>query len=129
MHDNQVELFGCDYCKGIRNDPDLYAQALQGHEDYQKLPNFMSAFTSGKFRIDDWETLLNLGYTRSGNYFYIRDVHRSCCEIYQYRVDVNQFKPNSQQRKVMKRFYRFLIQGKDKNEEEEEEKVVSGEIN
>jgi hypothetical protein len=29
----------------------------------------------------------------------------------------------------MKRFYRFLIQGKDKNEEEEEEKVVSGEIN
>ncbi len=94
IHDNHVKLTSCDYCKSIRNDPKLYQEALNGKEDYEKLPNFMTAFTSGKFRVDDWETLLNLGFTRSGNYFYFRDTHRSCCEVYQYRVDITKFKPS-----------------------------------
>ena len=25
IHDNQVELYSCEYCKGVRNDPELYA--------------------------------------------------------------------------------------------------------
>ena len=91
----------------------------------------MTAFTSGKFRIDDWETLLNLGFTRSGNYFYFRDTHRSCCEVYQYRVDINKFKPSQSQKKVMKRFYKYLLDGQKQKYEEgngydnEEEKKES----
>jgi arginine-tRNA-protein transferase len=88
----------------------------------------MMSFTSGKFRIDDWERLLNLGFTRSGNYFYFRDTHKSCCDIYQYRVDISKFKMSSSQKKVMRRFYRYLLEGKrpkdedNKEGEEEEEK-------
>ena len=48
----------------------------------------MKGFTSGKFRADDFECLLNLGFTRSGNYFYLRDIARSCCEVFQYRIDI-----------------------------------------
>jgi arginyl-tRNA---protein transferase len=71
----------------------------------------MMSFTSGKFRIDDWERLLNLGFTRSGNYFYFRDTHKSCCDIYQYRVDISKFKMSSSQKKAMRRFYRYLLEG------------------
>jgi hypothetical protein len=28
IQDNYVELFSCEYCKGIRNDPKLYEEAL-----------------------------------------------------------------------------------------------------
>ena len=72
----------------------------------------MRGFTSGKFRSDDWERLLNLGFTRSGNYFYQRDPIPSCCEVYQYRVDVTKFVPSAQQKKVMRRFYKYLHYGK-----------------
>lgn len=83
----------------------------------------MVGFTSGKFRIDDWEALLNLGFTRSGNYFYYRDTHRSCCDIYQYRVDITKFVPSSSQKKVLKRFYKYLLEGeKPKGSNEEEKK-------
>ena len=28
IQDNYVELFSCEYCKSIRNDPKLYEEAL-----------------------------------------------------------------------------------------------------
>jgi len=42
----------------------------------------MKGFTSGKLRADDFEHLLNVGFTHSGNYFYVRDTVRSCCEVF-----------------------------------------------
>lgn len=60
----------CEYCRGRRvTDPDFLNRSLE----FGKLNFHMSGFTSGKFRIDDFERLLNMGYTRSGNYFYVRD--------------------------------------------------------
>ena len=73
----------------------------------------MMGFTSGKLRIDDFERLLNLGFTRSGNYFYCRDNAISCCEVLQYRVDTDKFQMNSHQKRVLKRFYKYLIYGKE----------------
>ena len=59
----------CEYCYGRRvTDPEFNDRTKFG-----PLTFGMSAFTSGKFRIDDFERLLNLGYTRSGNYYYLRD--------------------------------------------------------
>jgi len=55
----------------------------------------MTGFTSGKMRADDFGRLLELGFTRSGNYFYQRDVARSCCDVFQYRVDIEKFEPNA----------------------------------
>jgi hypothetical protein len=74
--DEEKENENCDYCFGKRN----------GEKDLKYY--YRSGFTSGKFRTDDFERLLNLGATRSGNFIYIRDQLNSCCEVYQYRVDV-----------------------------------------
>lgn len=64
-------------------------------------------------RYDDYESLLNEGFTRCGSYFYIRNIQKSCCEAYQYRVALDEFEPSKAQRKVMKRFSKYLINGRD----------------
>ncbi|TNV81128.1 hypothetical protein FGO68_gene1509 [Halteria grandinella] len=115
FHDETPEMKNCDYCQGKRN----------GGEE--NLPFFMRGFTSGKMRSDDFQRLLNLGYTRSGNYFYQRNIQKGCCDVYQYRVDVEQFQLNSQQKKAMKRFYRYLANGRTiQNDLKEEEKDEQG---
>lgn len=75
--------------------------------EYHKL-----GFSSSKFRYDDYEKLLNEGFTRCGSYFYMRNIQKSCCEAYQYRVDTDAFKPSRSQKKVIKKFHRYLNHGR-----------------
>ncbi|TNV81169.1 hypothetical protein FGO68_gene6895 [Halteria grandinella] len=89
----------CGYCKNTRH-------GVTGLNQYECF------FISTKMRIDDYEKLQQYGFTRSGNYFYKKHVQKGCCEIYQYRVDTEQYAPNAQQRKAMKRFYRYLMEGR-----------------
>lgn len=49
-------------------------------------------FTSTKMRADDMEKVMDAGWTKCGTYFYLRSAHKSCCEVFQYRVDCNDFK-------------------------------------
>ena len=68
--DSKQKRLKCEYCRGRRvTDPDFGKKEI----DFGKLAFHMSGFTSGKLRLDDFEHLLNMGYTRSGNYFYHRD--------------------------------------------------------
>jgi arginyl-tRNA--protein-N-Asp/Glu arginylyltransferase len=62
-------------------------------------------------RTDDYEELMRLGWSRCGQYFYMRDVVKSCCECYSYRVDAQNFELQSQQEKALKRFHRYLETG------------------
>jgi hypothetical protein len=87
----------CGYCNNKRdterNEDGSLQEGLLSHEIF---------FTSTKMRVDDYERIHHLGFTRSGNYFYRRNIQKNCCDVYQYKVDINQFQPNSQQRKAMK---------------------------
>jgi len=47
-------------------------------------------------KVEDLEHSLNMGFTRCGTYIYKRTSHMSCCEVWQYRVDVNDFKISPQ---------------------------------
>ena len=76
----------CSYCYGKRH---TYLGEVEEGVPYHKL-----GFSSSKFRYDDYEALLNEGFTRCGSYFYIRNMKLSCCEAYQYRVDAESFKPS-----------------------------------
>ena len=60
LHNDSIKQENCEYCKAKR----LGAEGLT----FQN-----SGFTSGKMRIDDFERLLSLGYTRTGNYYYTRN--------------------------------------------------------
>ena len=100
MHDSDKGYPECSYCNGKR-------QTYLGNEEeginYHKV-----GFSSSKFRYEDYECLLNEGFTRCGSYFYSRNMHKSCCEAYQYRVDALNFKPSHSQKKVIKRFHNYL---------------------
>jgi hypothetical protein len=48
-------------------------------------------FSSTKTRTDDLEHFFNCGFTRCGSYIYMRNSKKSCCEVWQYRVDANEF--------------------------------------
>lgn len=105
-HDSGKGQNDCAYCKGKRN---TYLGTVEENLSYHKL-----GFTSTKFKYDDYERLLNEGFTRCGSYFYMRNIQKSCCEAYQYRVDAEAFKPSRSQKKVIKRFHKYLNHGRPK---------------
>ena len=89
-HDDKSEEGECSYCNGKRlvDDPVTGEKGLEEtNVMYHKL-----GFTSTKLKADDLEHFLDSGFTRCGTYIYQRNSRMSCCEIYQYRVLVGQFK-------------------------------------
>ena len=118
-HDSNTPSTECSYCKGKRNVINEQGKEVVETDNMY----YKEGFTCTKMRIDDYDNVMNAGYTRCGSYFYKKANHRCCCEIFQYRVDVNQFKINSQQKKAVRRFHRYLNYGKDQdNKNIEEEK-------
>ena len=59
------------------------------------LDYYKEGLTCTKMWTEDYDNVMKAGYTRCGSDFYKKANHRYCCEIFQYRVDVNQLKINS----------------------------------
>ena len=59
-------------------------------------------------RSSDYESLMVKGWRRCGSYYYKPDVPNSCCRLNTIRCDAPSFVPNKSQRKVLKKFQRFL---------------------
>ena len=89
-HNDEEDEKNCSYCHGNRtvNDPDTGDKNIV-HTD-QKYHKF--GLNSSKLTVDDLELLLDNGFTRCGNYIYNRTNQSSCCEVWQYRVDISEFK-------------------------------------
>ena len=66
--------------------------------------------------------MINKGFTRCGTYCYIRNMTKSCCEAYNYRVDIDKFLPSDSQKKVMRRFHNYINYGTVNKPQKEEEK-------
>lgn len=77
----------------------------------------MWGFYSTKMRISDYEEMLDLGYQRSGNYFYKPDIEKSCCPLYTPRLDNAEFVISKSQKKVMKRFNKYINGERDGKED------------
>lgn len=108
-HDDRDEEAECSYCDGKRcvDDP-LTGQKGVEEKDlkYHKL-----GFTSTKLNVHDLEHCLNNGFTRCGTYIYQRSSKNSCCEVWQYRVDINEFQYSDSQKKTIRRFHKYLNYG------------------
>lgn len=76
------------------------------------LTNHKLGFTTNKLKVEDYEVLLDNGFTRCGTYCYVRNQMKSCCECYQYKVKLDEFKMSKSQKQTMKRFHRYLETGK-----------------
>lgn len=86
------------------------------HCGYCKSPN--TNFTEGVWALrmtcEDFQDLVDRGFQRSGRYVYRAVNDRVCCPQYVIRMDATRFRPSKSQRKVVKRFHRYLQEGRGK---------------
>ena len=92
---NDLFSIGCGYCK---------------HQTVPIKNKFRNDFkmTLNQIPIDIYQHLINKGWTRCGNRFYKRNYEKCCCKLYQPRLNINNFKISKEQKKVMKRFKKYL---------------------
>lgn len=86
---------GCGYCK----DP-ITNKRKQTSYKYRVIVNSLP--------IDIWENMVSKGWTRCGDLIYKSSYLKTCCKLYQPRVNINNFKLSNEQKKIMKRFRKFL---------------------
>ena len=127
-HDDKNYEDECSYCEGKRivDDPETGEKdILEEGNKYRKL-----GFTTTKMRADDLEHCLDMGFTRCGTYIYQRHSRVSCCEVWQYRVNTDDFKMSAGQKKVIRRLHKYLDHGDihGAKEEEKNEQKLSNEI-
>jgi len=58
--------------------------------------------------VDHYQKLMDRGWRRCGTYYYKWDMEQSCCQPYTIRLDANEFEPTQSQKKVLKKFNKFL---------------------
>ncbi|CAK1555782.1 unnamed protein product [Leptosia nina] len=86
----EQERYKCGYCKK----PDSnYGHGLWAHT----------------MSVSDYQDLIDRGWRRSGKYCYKPTLNIICCPMYTIRCRALDFKPSKSQKKVLKRFNKFLI--------------------
>ena len=79
------------------------------------------------YPVDIYERMMKDGWRRCGKYVYIPNLEKSCCKLYTHRLNVEDFQINKEQKKVMKRFRKYLSgeyeQNLEKNKKSEDKKV------
>ncbi|XP_057667012.1 arginyl-tRNA--protein transferase 1 isoform X1 [Diorhabda carinulata] len=67
--------------------------------------------------VDDYQELIDRGWRRSGKYCYKSLMEQTCCPLYTIKCDVINFLLSKSQKKVIKRFNKFLKDGNIKYED------------
>ncbi|XP_037033813.1 arginyl-tRNA--protein transferase 1 isoform X2 [Bradysia coprophila] len=100
-----VEYYGeqrknrCGYCK---QSDSCYSHGMQAH-----------CLTN-----QDYQDLIDRGWRRSGTYCYKPKNDETCCPCYTIKCDISSFSLSKSQKKIIKKFNKFLIDGhRDKSDE------------
>ena len=105
---------GCGYCKDI----------ITGE---RKKTSYKYRLNFNSIPIDIFEDLVTKGWSRCGGIIYKTSYEKTCCKLYQPRVNINNFVISNEQKKIMKRFKKFLSgeydENKFKNLEKKNEKI------
>ena len=109
----------CGYCKDpITNIP--------------KKTNYKYTLTLKSIPIDILEEMVSKGWTRCGQDIYLTCYEKTCCKLYQPRININNFQISNEQKKIMKRFRKYLSgqyeENKLKNKEIKPEKIAINDI-
>ena len=83
----------CGYCKESQTN---------------KNQSFSFGFITDKYPVDLYEKMMFNGWRRCGNYTYKPNLFKSCCKSYTCRLNINDYKPNKDQKRVMKKFRKYL---------------------
>ncbi|EFQ99259.1 arginyl-tRNA-protein transferase 1 [Nannizzia gypsea CBS 118893] len=80
----------CGYCKKAEGSASYYA-------------------SSTSVRAEEYETLMDRGWRRSGSLYYKPNLARSCCPHYTIRLDPGEYRPRRDQRKALNRWTAFVL--------------------
>ena len=64
--------------------------------------------TIKKYPVEIYEKMMKDGWRRCGDYVYLPNIEKSCCKLYTCRLNIEDFKINKEQKKIMKRFRKYL---------------------
>ena len=90
-----------------------------------------------KYPVHIYEKMMKDGWRRCGDYVYLPNLEKSCCKLYTCRLNVEDFKINKDQKKVMKRFRKYLSGEyeqnlekikNEKNKEIKKEEIIKDEV-
>ena len=125
----------------IENDDTLEINIVRFNNDtkghkcgYCKNPEGSHSFGTSidNYPVQIYEKMMKDGWRRCGDYVYIPNIEKSCCKLYTCRLNVEDFKINKEQKKIMKRFRKYLSGEYELNKEKiknEEKKINNKEIN
>ncbi|XP_063537097.1 arginyl-tRNA--protein transferase 1 isoform X1 [Cydia strobilella] len=87
---------------------------------YCKSPNthFSHGMWAHSMTVSDYQDLIDRGWRRCGKYCYKPTMDVTCCPMYTIRCRALEFKATKSQKKVLKRFNKYLV-GQDTNEKSE----------
>ena len=83
----------------------------KGHRcGYCKNPEGSCSFgtTIQNYPVQIYEKMMKDGWRRCGEYVYLPNILKSCCKLYTCRLNIEDFQINKEQKKIMKRFRRYL---------------------
>ena len=102
-----------------------------GHKcGYCKNPTGSCSFglTTEKYPVSIYDKMMRDGWRRCGDFVYIPNLEKSCCKLYTCRLNVEDFKINKEQKKVMKRFRKYLSGEYELNKEKAKQEIEKEEI-
>ena len=79
----------CGYCK-------------DSETGKKKDTSFSFGFSTNYYPVEIYEDMMFSGWRRCGDYTYKPNLFKSCCKSYTCRLNVEKYKMNKEQRKVMK---------------------------
>lgn len=80
-------------------------------------------FWAHSLNVDDYQSLINRNWRRSGQYCYLPKNSDTCCPMYTIKCDALSFKLNQSHKKILKRMKKFLRDGiKDKDQSKQDDK-------
>ena len=101
MHLNEKGLSeNCGYCAGKKENPGSATWGLG----------------SPRLSVVDYQKMMDRGFRRCGTYIYKYDLEQSCCQPYTIRLNVDEWQISQSQKKVEKKFYKFLENGRQEHE-------------
>ncbi|KAJ7047488.1 arginine-tRNA-protein transferase [Mycena alexandri] len=71
-----------------------------------------AGLSANQLSCEVYQKMIDRGWRRSGTWCYKPDLKASCCPSYTIKLDANNFKPSKSQRKLINRWNRFVLRGK-----------------
>ena len=89
----------------------LYEDGIGRHCGYcnSSQGSYSLGFVSSTYPIEIYEKMMFEGWRRCGDYTYRPNLEKSCCKSYSCRLDVDEFKIDKHQKRVMRNFRKYLI--------------------